>query len=64
MRSCLLQEFEGKFCLLDGGRDAVFQLLAILKSKGFVLMILENVEAFQEMSTDELSCILPHEGNG
>eukprot|EP00439_Symbiodinium_sp_Y106_P032613 s1439_g3.t3 len=67
MRVSMLQhyrEFEGKFCLLDGGRDAVFQLLAILKSKGFVLMILENVEAFQEMSTDELSCILPHEGNG
>ncbi|CAE7565467.1 ift43 [Symbiodinium sp. CCMP2456] len=53
MRVSMLQhyrEFDGKFCLLDGGRDAVFQLLAILKSKGFVLMILENVEAFQEMS--------------
>ena len=48
VRSSLPQEFEGRFCLLDGGRDEVLHLLALLKSRGFVLMILENVEAFEE----------------
>ena len=42
------QEFEARFCLLDGGAEELMHLLEMLKSRGFALMMLENVEEFEE----------------
>ena len=42
------EDFEARFCLLDGGPDELLDLLSILKSTGFTTMVLENIEAFHE----------------
>ncbi|CAE8644876.1 unnamed protein product, partial [Polarella glacialis] len=46
------EEFSSKLCVLEsGGVDEVSKLLAFLKERGFKLLALENVEAFEDINS-------------